>query len=91
LNLEEFQKRKQQIQRHYAFFSPLHRRLAELPMTDFQWLMPDRSVQMTTFGDSIDLIANFGASDFEFQKVTVPPQSILAQWRDGEKPLIFTP
>ena len=68
LNLEEFQKRKQQIQRHYEFFSPLHRQLAELPMTDFQWLTPDRSVQMTTFGDKMDLVANFGVSGFEFQR-----------------------
>lgn len=90
LNLEEFQKRKQQILRHYAFFSPLHRRLAELPMTDFQWLTPDRSVQMTTFGDAIDLVANFSGSDYEFQKVTLPPQSILAQWRNGERPPVFT-
>jgi hypothetical protein len=91
LSIEEFQTRKQQIQRHYEFFSPLHRQLAESPMTDFQWLKPDHSVQMTTFGDTIDLVANFGRSDFQFQKLTVPFGSILAKWRDGQKPLLFTP
>ncbi len=91
LNLEEFQKRQNQIQRHYAFFSPLHRQLAEFPMTDFRWLAPDHSVQQTTFGDRIDLVANFSSANFAFGAVTVPPQSILAQWRNGPKPLLYTP
>jgi hypothetical protein len=91
LNLEEFQKRKERMLHHYKFFSPLHRELAELPMTDFQWLTPDRLVQLTTFGSRIDLVANFGAANFEFQNTTVPPQSILASWRDGRKPILFTP
>jgi hypothetical protein len=91
LNLEEFHKRKQQIQRHYAFFSPLHRQLAEMPMTNFKWLTPDHSVQLTTFGETMDIVANFSGNGFEFQKVTVHPQSILAKDRNGDKPLIFTP
>ena len=43
LNVPEFQKRKQQIKRHYDFFSPLHRETATMPMTDFKWLTEDWS------------------------------------------------
>jgi hypothetical protein len=78
LNLSEFQKRRQQIKHHYDFFSPLHREAALLPMTGFQWLTPDRSVQRTTFGDKIELIANFGDVDFTYQTMSIPAQSILA-------------
>jgi hypothetical protein len=92
LNLEEFQKRREQMQRHYAFFSPLHRALAEWPMTDFRWLTPSRDVQQTTFGGQVDLVANFGTSPFKFNDTTIPPQTILAAWRNGEKKnLIYTP
>ena len=91
LNLEEFQRRKTQIQRHYTFFSPLHRRLAEVPLTDFQYLTDDRAVQQTTFGDQIDLVANFSQTDFKFGGTVIPPRSILAQGRGGEKPLLYTP
>ncbi len=83
LNLAEFQKRKQQMKRHYDFFSPLHREAALLPMTGFEWLTPDRAVQRTTFGDKIELIANFGDVDFTYQSLSVPKQSILAKW-DGK-------
>jgi hypothetical protein len=91
LNRDEFQKRKAQILRHYRFFSPLHRQLAEMPMTDFQWLTADRSVQLTTFGGQIDLVADFGATSFRFNGTTVPARSILARWRDGRPPVVFTP
>ncbi len=78
LNFSEFQKRRQQIKHHYDFFSPLHREAALLPMTGFQWLTPDRSVQRTTFGDKIELIANFGGTNFTYQSVSIPKNSILA-------------
>lgn len=91
LNLEEFQKRKDQIVRHYQFFSPLHRQLAGLPMTDFRWLTYDHSEQMTTFGDKIDLVANFGPDIMQWEGTRLPAQSILARWRDSGRTTIFTP
>ena len=85
LNLQEFQKRKGQIQRHYAFFSPLHRETALLPLTRFQWLTPDRMVQRTTFGEQLELVANFGTADFRHGETIVHKQSIVAE-RRGAKP-----
>ncbi len=91
LNLQEFQKRKQQMRRHYDFFSPLHREAAVLPMTAFQWLTPDRSVQRTAFGDKIEMIANFGSTDFTNQTLNIPKRSILARWLDTGKTLTYSP
>lgn len=80
LNLAEWSKRKAEIGRHYAFWSPIHREAALLPMTDFRWLGADRLVQRTTFGDgAIVLTANFGDAAAE----DVPPRTIVARWRDG--------
>lgn len=91
LNLEEFPKRKTQMKAHYDFFSPLHRDTALLPLTEFEWLTPDRLVQRTLFGDKIEMFANFRDADYLFEKTTIPARSILAQQRDSGKILIFTP
>ena len=91
LNLAEFQRRGGQIKRHYDFFSPLHRETALLPMTDFRWLTPDRTVQRTTFGDRIEMIANFSPSDFQADGVTVSKGSILVKRRGIGKSQAYTP
>jgi hypothetical protein len=91
LNLAQFQKLKEQLKRHYAFFSPLHRETALLPMTHFQWLTPDRTVQSTTFGNSIEIIANFSPSDFQADGVAVSKGSILVKWRGLGKSQVYTP
>jgi len=83
LNLREFQKRKALMQQHYKFFSPLHRETALLPLTDFQWLTPDRTVQRTSFGEGLVLVANFGPEEFRYGETTVPAESIVLKRRDG--------
>ena len=91
LNVPEFQKRKAQIQRHYEFFSPLHRETALLPLTGFQWLNPDGTVQRTTFGDSIELVANFGPGAFQYGDATLGKESILVKRRDRGKVQVYVP
>ncbi len=91
LNLPEFQKHKAQIKRHYEFFSPLHRETALLPLTGFQWLTPDGSVQRTTFGDRIELVANFGATDFQYGDTRLGPECIGVKRRASEKSQVFVP
>ncbi len=91
LNVQEFQKRKAQIKRHYEFFSPLHRETALLPMTGFQWLTPDGTVQRTSFGDQLELVANFGSADFPYGDTTLRKQSILVKRRDGGKAPVYVP
>ena len=91
LNVAELQKRKGQIKRHYDFFSPLHRETGLLPMSDFQWLTPDGTVQKTLFGNSIELIANFSTNDFQAAGATVSKGSVLAKWRGEEKSQAYSP
>jgi hypothetical protein len=91
LNVPEFQRRKAQLKRHYAFFSPLHRETALLPMTGFQWLTPDGTVQRTTFGGSIELVANFGSGDFRYGGMTLGKESILVARRDSGKSQVYVP
>ena len=89
LNLGEFQKRKALMLRHYRFFSPLHRDLGLLPLTDFQWLTPDRSVQRTRFGDKVELTANFGSEDFKDGDSKLRGGRILARWLESGKTIPY--
>ena len=76
---------------HYAFFSPLHRELGLLPMTDFAWLTLDRMVQRTVFGDEVEMVANFGAQEFSYQGKSVLERSVLARWINAGKMQVFIP
>ena len=90
LNIEEFSKHKAWIKRHYAFFSPLHRQIGGQAMTDFQWLSKDKLVQRTEFGDTVEILANFGADTFEHEGVAIPGQSVVARWMDTGKVDVFS-
>ncbi len=90
LNRQEFAKEKVTIKRHYDFFSPLHRELGLLPLTDFHWLTADRLVQATTFGGIIELTANFGESTFTNGQFQLPAQTVMARWKNGtQAPKLF--
>ena len=91
LNVPEFQKRKAQIKQHYEFFSPLHRETALLPMTGFERLTPDGTVQRTTFGEGIELVANFGSGDFQYGDITLGKESIVVKRRDTGKTQVYVP
>jgi hypothetical protein len=91
LNVPEFQKRKAQIKRHYEFFSPLHRETALLPMTGFQWLTPDGMVQRTTFGDNIEIVADFGTAEFRYGDTTLGKESVLVRRRDSGTTRVYVP
>jgi hypothetical protein len=91
LNLAEWQKRSGQIKQHYGFFSPLHRETALLPLTDFRWLTPDRTVQSAAFGESIELIANFSPGDFQAGGETISKGSILLKRRGVGKSQAYAP
>lgn len=90
LNIEEFSKHKAWIKRHYAFFSPLHRQIGGQAMTDFEWLTDDRLVQRTEFGDTVEILANFGTDAFEYEGVIIPGQSVVAVWISTGETEIFS-
>ncbi|MDB5323118.1 MAG: hypothetical protein JWN40_4749 [Phycisphaerales bacterium] len=91
LNLAAWEKQKESIKRHYAFFSPLHRESGRLPMTDFRWLTDDRRVQLTQCGDTLERVANFGDEPFDYQGTTIPPHAILARRLDSRVTKIYHP
>jgi hypothetical protein len=91
INLAEWSKRKQLIQTHYGFFSPLHRQAGLLPMTDFRWLSEDRMVQRTMFGDTLELVVNFRNEPFHRDGVEIPARTIFAKWIATGQESIFTP
>jgi len=91
LNPSEWEKRKELIRSHYQFFSPLHRQAGLLAMTDFQCLTDDRLVQRTTFGDALEMVANFGGEAFGYQGNSIPRRSILARWMKTGETQVYTP
>ena len=90
LNMAEFSKHKAWIKRHYAFFSPLHRRIGGQTMTKFEWLSDDRQVQRTEFGDVVEIFANFGADAFEYRGMIIPGKSVVAIWIGTGKVEVFS-
>ncbi|MBP7948796.1 MAG: hypothetical protein KA004_04005 [Verrucomicrobiales bacterium] len=63
LNRASWPKRRADILKHLAFWGPLHRDLATVPLDGFAWLSGDRLVQRTTFhpkGGEVTITVNFG-------------------------------
>jgi len=79
-NVEEFTRQKGRILAHYAFFSPLHRRLATTAMTGFKWLSADRLVQKTVFADGTEIVANFTTAPAVVDGSTVPGGTVVSRW-----------
>ena len=78
LNLTEFSKRSAWLKAQYAFFSPLHRLVGLLPMTDFDWMSSDHRVQRTIFGGTLEIVSNFRSEPFTYKKHILKAQSVLA-------------
>jgi hypothetical protein len=91
MNQKEFSTRKDVLKAHYAFFSPLHRELALRPLTEFDWLTPDRQVQRTVFGGNVELVANFGQTPYRNLGTTLPGESILLRRRRTGETRVYVP
>lgn len=91
LNQKEFTLRAEAIKAHYAFFSPLHKGTATLPLRDFRWLSPDHRVQSTLFGHHLEFVANFRSEAYLHEGIDIPAYSILVRQIGKEWKRIFTP
>lgn len=91
LNSQEFVKRMALMKAQYAFFSPLHRLIGQLPMTDFAWLTDDHLVQRTTFGDRFEIVTNFQLKPFAYAGQKLQGQSVLALDRTTGKETVYKP
>jgi hypothetical protein len=89
MNLNEWDKRKDEIKRRYQFFSPLHREAGLLPMTDFRWLSDDRMIQQATFGEQFELTANFRDKTHLHGNVELPAHSVLLRRLKGVQALLY--
>jgi len=93
INLDEFDRHREIMKRHYEFFSPLHRKVGFAQMTDFNWLSADRMLQRAVFDDRVELVANFSQESRRYKEFEIPARSVLAKWtEDGKvKTMTFTP
>jgi transcriptional regulatory protein RtcR len=90
-NSKELARNAESIARYYRFFSPLLRQTALLPMHDFRWLTPDHLVQSTTYGQAIEMIANFRSFSYTAGEIRIPPLAIAVRHLDGGRTEIFQP
>ncbi len=73
------------IKNTHEVLSPLNRLTARMPLGEYAWLTPDRSVRRSTFdGGKISAIANFGSADYTLHTarwgdVVLPPNGFLAE------------
>lgn len=92
LNRVEFPKRKSEIKRRYDFFSPLHREIALMPVTDFRWYTTDKLVQRVTFGNVVEVTANFSENPFTNDVILLPAQTLDVRWEDGaQRRVLYSP
>ncbi len=83
LSADRFAKRKETMKAQYDVFSPLHRELGFSPMTDFNWLTPDRLVQRAVFAGRVEIVANFSGEEYAYEANSLPAGAVLVHWRDS--------
>ncbi len=66
LDGEAWSKYKDIIAKQVKVFLKTHELAIKLEMTDFTWLTEDHLVQRTKFGNSLEIVANFGAQSFKW-------------------------
>lgn len=74
---KDFELLKDSIIDSYKEISAVHKKVALLPMTSFDYLSDDYQIQTTLFGDKYRVVANFSQNDFEFEGKTVPANDYI--------------
>jgi len=81
---------KQRISNYLKVWSPLHAAAVKQPMTDFKILSEDKLVQQATYGDKLQVIANFSNRKVNMATDTIPPRAALIL-QDGHRTLFQAP
>jgi len=76
LNFDFFRNNKDRIVHHYKFYSQAHPQTIKFPVTKFEFLTDDRLVQSIQFG-TIQLVANYSSTYYQFKGQEIPSKSIL--------------
>jgi len=85
----EWEKYKDTIINHSKVWSNFSKKAIKEEMTDYKILSDDRLVQMTEYGKSLSVVANFSENEFAVQGEKVPGKSVLII--DGNSKTIYTP
>lgn len=84
LDETEWKTYKSSISKHSAFWSDFSKKVIQLEMTDFKKVSKNGLVQMTEYGDSITVVANYSKKDVTYQGDIIKAQSLLL-YENGEK------
>ncbi|MGL4374451.1 MAG: glycoside hydrolase [Turicibacter sp.] len=85
----EWKKHKEAIVNHSKIYSDFSQKAIHEQMTDYQDLSQDRLLQMTRFGDTLQVIANFNTVEATYEDQHIPAKSALII--DGTNKTIYTP
>jgi hypothetical protein len=91
LDRYHWDKYKKTIIRHAGVFGGTHSRAVTLEMTGFDWLSADRLVQRTRFGESLEIIANFGTEVFRYDDMVIEGQGLAVHDMDTGEYFFYYP
>lgn len=75
--VKNFAQLKEAILTSYKKITAIHQRVATLPMTDFEILTDDYTVQRSVFGDRYEVLVNFSEAPRTYGGKVIPPMDVL--------------
>ncbi len=75
--VKDFGRLKESIIYSYKKITSIHKKVAELPMTDFKILTDDYQVQKSVFGDKYEVIVNFSEESYTYKNKLIPANDLL--------------
>ena len=82
---------KDVISSHIKVFSKTHSMAVVEEMSSFRWLSGDRLVQKTSFGKSMEIIANFGSHSFDYDGIIIPGKGLVIIDPESEDFYLYQP
>ncbi|MDR3712260.1 MAG: glycoside hydrolase [Puia sp.] len=82
---------KDEISKQIRVFSTTHPIAIRQEMTDFSWISQDRMVQMTRFGNVLEIVANFGPQPFTYSGKVIPEHGLLIHHLDTGAYAVYKP
>jgi hypothetical protein len=79
---------KKLIARHVKFWSAVHQKAVQLPMTGFNILTDDKMVQQTVFGNKLWITVNFSSKAVRVGKQLIMGRSAVV--KDGGETLVYS-
>ncbi len=79
------------ISSHSGMFAKTHSAAVTKPLNHFDWLTPDRLVQKTRFGETLEIIANFGTAPFMYNGMEIDGQCLAVFDSGSPEPGLYCP